>query len=74
VLSEKTDLRIHITQVVGVFGALGTILVIIACLRAWRDRNLWWFAKVWNFVLVLACLGFLWFALYWNVLNFNLNY
>jgi hypothetical protein len=74
VLSEKTDLRIHLTQIVGVLGAVGTILVIIACLRSWHDRNLWWFAKVWNFVLVLACLGFLWFALYWNVLNFNLNY
>jgi hypothetical protein len=57
-----------------VLGAVGTILVIIACLRSWHDRNLWWFAKVWNFVLVLACLGLLWFALYWNVLNFNLNY
>lgn len=74
VLSEKTDLRIHITQVVGVLGALGTILVIVAAIRSWRDRNLWWFSKVWNFVLILACLGFLWFALYWNVLNFNLNY
>jgi CubicO group peptidase (beta-lactamase class C family) len=74
VLSEKTDLRIHIIQIVGVLGALGTILVIIAAIRSWRDRNLWWFSKVWNFVLILACLGFLWFALYWNVLNFNLNY
>lgn len=73
-LSEKTDLRIHIIQVVGVLGAVGTILVAIGCLRAWQDGNMWWWAKVWNFVILLACLGFVWFALYWNVLNFNLNY
>lgn len=74
VLSEKSDLRIHVSQVVGALGGLGTVLVVIACFRSWRDRNVWWFAKVWNFVILLACLGFLWFALYWNVLNFNLNY
>lgn len=72
--SEKLDLRLHLVQVIGVLGALGTILVLIACVRSWRDRNLWWFAKFWNFVVLLACAGFVWFTIYWNLLDFNLNY
>jgi hypothetical protein len=72
--SEKLDLRLHMVQVLGVLGALGTILVVIACLRSWRDRNLWWFAKFWNLTVLLACAGFVWFVLYWDLLDFNLNY
>jgi CubicO group peptidase (beta-lactamase class C family) len=72
--SEKLDLRIHMVQVLGVLGALGTILVVIACLRSWRDRNLWWFAKFWNLMVLLACASFIWFVLYWDLLDFNLNY
>ncbi|HEX7289323.1 MAG TPA: serine hydrolase domain-containing protein [Candidatus Angelobacter sp.] len=72
--SGKLDLRIHMVQALGVLGALGTILVLIACVRSWRDRNLWWFAKFWNFVVLLACAGFVWFVLYWDLLDFDLNY
>jgi CubicO group peptidase (beta-lactamase class C family) len=73
-LSEKTDLRIHIIQVVGVLGALGTVLVLIACLRSWKDRNFWWWSRIWNLLVLLACIGFVWFTVFWNALDFNLNY
>ncbi len=73
-LSEKLDLRINLIQAIGVLGVLGTVLVVMACLRSWRDRNLWVWAKAWNFIVLLACLGFVWFVLYWNLLDFNLNY
>ncbi len=73
-LSEKLDLHLNLIQAVGVLGALGTVLVLIACLRSWRDRNLWVWAKVWNFLVLAACLGFTWFVLYWNLLDFSKNY
>jgi CubicO group peptidase (beta-lactamase class C family) len=72
--SEKLDLHINLVQAVGVLGALGTVLVLIACLRSWRDRNLWAWAKVWNLIVLLACAGFTWFLLYWNLLDFSKNY
>jgi hypothetical protein len=25
-------------------------------------------------LLLLACLGFVWFSYHWNLLNFNMNY
>ena len=72
--SEKLDLRIHAIQIIGVLGAAGIILVLMGAARSWRDRNVWWWAKVWNTAVLLACAGYVWFVIYWNVLNFNLNY
>jgi hypothetical protein len=74
VFNEKLDLHINLIQAVGVLGALGTVLVLIACLRSWRDRNQWVWAKVWNLLVLLACIGLTWFVLYWNLLDFSKNY
>jgi CubicO group peptidase (beta-lactamase class C family) len=73
-LSGSRDLQLNLIQAVAVLGALGTLLVLIACLRAWRDRNLWVWAKVGNFLVLLASIGFTWFVLYWNLLDFSKNY
>lgn len=72
--SEKLDLRIHGMQVIGVFGVAGLILVFLGSLRSWRDHNSWWWAKAWNAIILLACIGYVWFVIYWNVLDFSLNY
>jgi hypothetical protein len=34
----------------------------------------WWWSKVFETLIALACLGFAWFAVYWNLLNFSSNY
>jgi uncharacterized membrane protein len=73
-LSEKTDLRIHLLQAVGVLGAAGVVLVFIGALRSWRDRNMWWWTKIWNLLVLVACVAFIWVSIYWNLLDFNLNY
>jgi CubicO group peptidase (beta-lactamase class C family) len=74
IFSEKLDLHINLIQAVGVLGALGAVLVLIACLRSWRDPNQWIWAKIWNLLVLLACVGFTWFVLYWNLLDFSKNY
>jgi len=73
-LSSKTDFKFHAIQALGILGALGTIVVLIASLRSWKDPHAWFWGKVWNLLLLLACLGFVWFSYHWNLLNFNLNY
>ncbi len=73
-LSSANDAKLHAIQVLGLFGAAGTILVFVACLRSWRDTHSWFWARMWNLLVLLACLGFVWFAYHWNLLNFNLNY
>jgi drug/metabolite transporter (DMT)-like permease len=72
--SEKLDFRIHGIQIIGLCGAVGIILVFLGALRSWRDHNVWWWTKFWNGIILLACVGYLWFVIYWNLLNFNLNY
>ena len=73
-LSGKLDSRLLFFQGVGVLGALGTLFVIYATIRSWRDRNLWFWSKIWNILVMLACIGFAWFAIHWNLLNFNMKY
>jgi CubicO group peptidase (beta-lactamase class C family) len=73
-LSSKTDFKFHAIQALGILGALGTIVVLSASLRSWKDPHAWFWGKVWNLLLLLACLGFVWFSYHWNLLNFNLNY
>jgi hypothetical protein len=73
-LSTKRDWLIHIIQGVGVLGVLGTIALVMGVFRSWGDRNLWWWSKFWNLLVLLASAGFVWFLIYWNILDFNLNY
>jgi hypothetical protein len=74
VLSSRTDLKFQTIQFLGVLGALGTVVVLLASLRSWRDPHAWFWGKVWNLLLLLACLGFVWFSYHWNLLNFNMKY
>jgi CubicO group peptidase (beta-lactamase class C family) len=73
-LSSRTDFKFHAIQSLGVLGALGTVVVLLACLRSLRDPQAWFWSKAWNLLLLLACLGFVWFSYHWNLLNFNMNY
>ena len=73
-LSSRSDLKFHAIQTIGLMGALGTAVVLLACYRSWRDHHLWFWAKVWNFLIVAACVAFVWFSLHWNLLNFSMNY
>jgi CubicO group peptidase (beta-lactamase class C family) len=73
-LSARSDAKLHAIQVLGLAGALGTFIVFLAFLRSWRDQHAWFWTKVWNLLLLLACIGFVWFSYHWNLLNFNLNY
>ena len=73
-LSSKSDLKLQAIQGLGVVGALGTVLVLIACVRSWKDNNYGLWAKVWNLLVLLACVAFVWFSFHWNLMNFNMNY
>lgn len=73
-LSSRSDLKLQAIQALGLLGAVGTVVVFLACLRSWQDRQVWFWAKVWNFLLLLACIGFVWFSYHWNLINFNMNY
>ena len=73
-LSGKLDPWFFLFQVIGVMGALGTLVVIYSTVRSWADSSLWIGTKLINLLVMLACIGFTWFLIHWDLINFNLNY
>jgi hypothetical protein len=60
--------------IVGIFCMLGTILLSWKTAQSWRGTAVSLSVKAHATVVALACTGLLWFALMWNLMNFNLHY
>ncbi len=60
--------------ILGVICVLGTILVCVNAFRIWSAPNRWIWTKLYETALALACLGLVWFAFTWNLMNFNIHY
>jgi CubicO group peptidase (beta-lactamase class C family) len=74
VFSDRGNTWFYIIQVIGIGGAIGTLVVLYNAIKAWADkRNTIWH-RLQATVLALACLGFVWFALAGNLLRFSSNY
>jgi hypothetical protein len=74
ILSGKLDPWFILLEIIALIGAIGTLVVIYAALRLWSAPNVWKAVRWLNLLIVLACLGFSWFVIHWNMVNFNLNY
>jgi len=61
-------------QVVGVVGAVGTLVAAYDAVHCWTEPGRWWVSRLASVVVALACLGFVSFALMWNVLDFSMCY
>ena len=73
-LGAHGDTEVHTLQVLGVLCALGALAVAYTVRMSWRDRTRWVWARVWDGMLTVSCLGFAWFLIHWHLLNFNLQY
>ena len=61
------------SHVLAILGLLGTVAVLAACVRSWtRGTNRW--SRLKYTALTLACIGFGWFILHWNLLVWNLDF
>ena len=61
-------------QILGIVGAIGTVIVLANAIYAWMDRNRRIWGKLGATVLALACIGFLWFAFAGNLLRITTSY
>ena len=73
-LSERSDLGLHLLQVLGLLTGLGALIALYNGLKSWGDDQQWIWNKIWNTLLAFSCLGFFWFIYHWHLLNFHLNY
>jgi hypothetical protein len=74
VFSDSGTKWFQLIQVVGIIGAIGTLVVLYNAVQAWmnKERRIW--GKLQATVFALACLGFLWFAFVGNLLRITSSY
>ncbi|HEX9422626.1 MAG TPA: serine hydrolase [Pyrinomonadaceae bacterium] len=73
-LSDRGNTWFHLAQVIGVLGAIGTLVVLYNAIQTWRNREKRIWGKLQATLFVPVCLGFLWFAFAGNLLHFSSNY
>jgi CubicO group peptidase (beta-lactamase class C family) len=73
VFSDRGTMWFRIVQIIGILGALGTLIVLANAFMMWTRRRSFWM-KLQAFVMLLACLGVLWFAFAGNLLRFASHY
>jgi CubicO group peptidase (beta-lactamase class C family) len=81
-LSKAEDLEvintlspwITILGILGVLCVLGALLVCFNAFKGWTAPNRWIWTKLYDTALALGCIGLIWFALTWNLMNFNTHY
>jgi hypothetical protein len=74
VFSDRGTLWFHLIQVIGVLGAVGTLIVLINAISTWAGKRWSIWMKLQATILLLACFGVLWFAFAGNLLHFSSTY
>jgi CubicO group peptidase (beta-lactamase class C family) len=74
VFNDRINTWIHLIQIAGVLGAVGTLFALVNAFSAWtsKRRRIW--GKLQATIMLLACLGVLWFAFAGNLLHFSSTY
>jgi CubicO group peptidase (beta-lactamase class C family) len=74
IFSDRGNLWFRLIQIVGLAAAAGTLVVLMNAVLAWSGnrRSIW--GKLHATIMLLACLGVLWFAFAGNLLRFSSTY
>jgi CubicO group peptidase (beta-lactamase class C family) len=73
-LSSRFDGRVRALQLLALVDVLGAFVGIWYFVVSWREFDLWFWTRIWNSLLMLACIGYAAFLLNWHFLSFSLNY
>jgi hypothetical protein len=74
VFSDRGSTWFRIIQIVGVIGAVGTLVALANAVFAWIGKRASIWGKLQATIMLLACLGVLWFAFAGNLLRFSSSY
>lgn len=72
--SDKGTKWFYLVQFIGVLGAAGTIVVLLNAVLAWVSKRKTIWGKLRATIMLLACLGVLWFCFAGNLLHFSSTY
>lgn len=72
--SDRGNTWIHLVQVIGVLGAIGTFVLLYNAIYSWANKRSGIWGKLRATVFALAGLGFLWFAFAGKLLHLTSNY
>lgn len=73
-LNSHFDGRLRVLQLLGLIDVLSSFVGIWYFVRSWRELDLWFWARVWNTFVMLACVGYAFFLINWHFLSLSLNY
>ncbi len=74
VLSPRYNAWLRLIQLVGWLGVIGTLVALYNVFRSWATPQRWVWGKIGDTLIALACLGFAWFAIAWQMLSWSLRY
>jgi CubicO group peptidase (beta-lactamase class C family) len=74
VFSPRNNIWLRLIQIVGWLGVLGTVLAILNLIRSWKEPQRWFWSRIGDTLILLACLGVVWFVFAWNMLHWSLQY
>jgi CubicO group peptidase (beta-lactamase class C family) len=73
-LSGRFDGRLRALQLLALVDVLGALVGIWYFVRSWQELDLWFWTRVWNTLLMLACVSYAAFLINWHLLSLSLNY
>jgi len=73
-LSDAFDPWMRAMQLLGFIGVLGTLVTLYNCVKMWGNPSRWFWSKVGETLIALACLGLTGFVFQWHMLALSLNY
>ncbi len=73
-LSDSFDPWMRLMQLAGLIGVVAMFPVIYNALRVWANRQRWFWSKVGETAIAVACVGLTWFVFTWHLLAFGLKY
>jgi len=73
ILSHRGTIWFHLIQILGILGALGTLIVLVNAVLTWIGRRGFW-VKLQAALMILACLGVLWFEFAGSLLRITSSY
>jgi hypothetical protein len=64
----------YLVQLIGVVGAIGTLVALLNALLSWKSKRKRIWGKLGATIMLLACVGVLWFSFAGNLLQFSSSY